>query len=96
MDVDKLRDRHAANLARVDTFIAAYQRDVSGRKGRATVAQADLLRASVVFAHASLESLARTLLSFRLASADPGVLEKLLSFPNDKDKDRGKRVEKVS
>lgn len=92
MNIDALRERHTANLARVGTLIDAYITSKGPGKGRATVAQEDLLRASVVFAHASIESLTRSLLSVCLPNAPANAVEKLLTFPLD----NGRRGEKVS
>lgn len=92
MNVDGLRDRHAANLARVDSLIEAYVQAKGPGQGRAAVMLEDLLRASVVFSHASLESLARALLSLRLRYAAPDTIEKILSFPVP----GGKRADRVA
>ncbi len=66
----------ARNLARVESLMETYETTVSARagggvQGRVAVVTADLLRAAVVFLHATLEDLLRVSLDWRLPLADP-------------------------
>jgi hypothetical protein len=82
MKVDILR-RFERNIARVDSLIRAYDAEVaergggSGVQGRVAVETADLLRAAVVFLHATLEDLLRSSLEWRLPLAAPQHLARV-------------------
>jgi hypothetical protein len=61
----EIETRHELNLQRVHKLVQAY-RDLAGPgPGRRSVETIDLLRAAVVFLHASLEDVLRTLLERR-------------------------------
>lgn len=62
----EIESRFRANLDRVRNLVALYDRLTGGTKGRASVAETDLLRAAVVLLHATLEDLMRALLLLRL------------------------------
>lgn len=49
-----------ANLARVDRLVEAYKEDAGPGQGRRSVGTIDLLRAAVVFLHATLEDVVRS------------------------------------
>ncbi|HEY5959570.1 MAG TPA: hypothetical protein VIV60_23605 [Polyangiaceae bacterium] len=63
------------NLERVLALVTTYEDMSPGVSGRPTVARTDILRASVVFLHASLEDLLRGLLRWKLPIADAKCLE---------------------
>jgi hypothetical protein len=73
----EIQERFAYNLGRVESLVAAYDSAVAARaggagvQGRVGVATADLLRAAVVFLHATLEDLLRSALEWRLPLAAP-------------------------
>ncbi len=73
----EIEGRFANNLARVESLITAYDSAVAARaggtgvQGRVAVTTADLLRAAVVFLHATLEDLLRSALDWRLPVAAP-------------------------
>lgn len=76
---NEIQDRYQRNLARVRQLVSVYQQLAGGGSGRRPVEQADLLRAAVVFLHATLEDVLRTLLQTRWATAsDP---EKFAGVP---------------
>ena len=55
-------DRFRSNLNRVRSLVGVYEQLTAGRgQGRVAVQNADILRAAVVFLHASLEDLLRSL-----------------------------------
>ena len=60
----EIEHRFADNLTRVESLVAAYDTQVAARgaAGRVAVPTADLLRAAVVFLHATLEDLLRSAL----------------------------------
>jgi hypothetical protein len=68
---DELYDRFQDNLDRVRGLVESY--DSSGRRGsgRRSVKETDLLRAAVVFLHATLEDLLRGLCEWKMPSANP-------------------------
>jgi hypothetical protein len=80
---DEIARRLDLNLSRVKSLIAAYEGALPGASGRPSVATTDILRASVVFLHASIEDLLRSLLEWKLPSANPKYLE---DVPLDGDK----------
>lgn len=65
------------NLSRVQNLVNLYDRVTSSGQGRRRVEQQDILRAAVVFLHASLEDLLRELLRKYLPSADEGIWDDL-------------------
>lgn len=75
--VEDIESRFRANLSRVRSLIEIYDRLTGGARGRASVAETDLLRSAVVLLHATLEDLLRGLLAQRLPSAPPDSLNGL-------------------
>lgn len=74
-DID---DRFNANIARVRCLVATYDAVVGPGAGRASVAQADVLRAAVILLHAALEDLVRSIEELRLPAApSPNAFERL-------------------
>jgi hypothetical protein len=70
----EIQERFSQNLNRVSHLIAVYAATASGQ-GRRDVETTDILRASVVFLHATLEDLLRSLLEWRLPTAAPEHLK---------------------
>jgi hypothetical protein len=71
-------DRLRRNLARVDSLLAIYEQRTGARTGRSPVADTDLLRAAVVFLHAPLEDLVRSVLAARWPHAtDPELFRRV-------------------
>jgi hypothetical protein len=68
---DEIRDRFLDNLDRVERMVKTYETSVGKGKGRRSVTQTDTLRAAVVFLHASLEDLLRSLCEWKMPSANP-------------------------
>ena len=75
----EIQSRFGDNLARVESLVTAYEAQVAtrGTQGRVAVTTADLLRAAVVFLHATLEDLLRSALDWRLPLAAPEHLSKV-------------------
>ena len=74
----EIENRLRLNLARVRALVDVYQREAGGGGGRRPVETVDLLRAAVVFLHATLEDVLRTLLASRWpTTADPDALERV-------------------
>ena len=74
------KDEFDSNLDRVRNLVHIY-RDrlgVSGASGRRPVHATDVLRAAVVFLHASLEEFLRSIAIFRIADANESVIN---NFP---------------
>jgi hypothetical protein len=73
----EILSRFGDNLARVESLVAAYEAALSARgggsrvSGRVAVTTTDLLRAAVVFLHATIEDLLRSALDWRLPLAAP-------------------------
>jgi hypothetical protein len=72
---EEIERRFERNLDRVKSLVAAYEGALPGVSGRPSVAMTDILRASVVFLHASMEDLIRSVLACKLPSADAKHLE---------------------
>ena len=73
---DPIEQRFRRNLERVQVLLALYQS--SEELGRdETIHPTDLLRASVVFLHATLEDVVRSVLEWRLPEAAPEALEEI-------------------
>jgi len=68
---DEIGDRFLDNLDRVQRTVGTYELSVAKGKGRRSVAQTDILLAAVVFLHASLEDLLRSLCEWKMPSANP-------------------------
>lgn len=103
--VDQLRASLDANLQRVENLIETYEShpDSKGR-GRKRGQQLDTLRAAVVFLHATIEDILRTIASARLPYANRDLLSKIpLSGSNESRKfhlgdlisHRGKTVDEL-
>lgn len=60
---DDIDDRLRRNLARVDNLVAVYEERARARPGRSGVLDGDLLRAAIVFLHATLEDAVRSVLT---------------------------------
>ena len=74
---DDIERRFGLNLGRAKSLIMAYEAALPGVGGRPSVATTDILRASVVFLHASLEDLLRSILAWKLPSANPEDMEEV-------------------
>jgi hypothetical protein len=72
---DEIARRFELNLGRAKSLVAAYEVALPGASGRPRVATTDILRGSVVFLHASLEDLLRSVLGWKLPSAPSKQLE---------------------
>jgi len=70
----EIQDRFSQNLNRVKHLIEVYAAMASGQ-GRRDVETTDILRAAVVFLHANLEDLLRSLLEWKLPTAPPEHLK---------------------
>lgn len=68
---EEIRRRFGNNVGRVQSLIDTYAAHAPSGSGRPAVATADLLRAAVVFAHAALEDLIRSVLAWKLPAASP-------------------------
>jgi hypothetical protein len=68
----EIEARFTQNLARVESLLALYP---AGGSGRRHVASVDVLRAAVVFLHATLEDLIRGLLEWKLPSAPASAFD---------------------
>ena len=77
---DEIGDRLRRNLARVDNLVAVYEERARARQGRSTVVDADLLRAAIVFLHATLEDVVRSVLSARWPAATDAELFRRVPF----------------
>ena len=66
-----------SNLDRVRGILETYTNLVASRSGRPSVQQTDILRAAVVFLHATLEDLLRTIAQVRLPFANPKQLDQI-------------------
>ena len=65
---NEISRRFDDNIARVGGLIASYEGALPGVQGRPTVTTTDILRSAVVFLHASLEDLLRSVLEWKLPS----------------------------
>jgi hypothetical protein len=72
---DEITRRFEQNLGRAKSLVVAYRAALPGASGRPSVATTDLLRGSVVFLHAAVEDLLRSVLAWKLPFARPKVLE---------------------
>lgn len=71
---DEIKWRLENNITRVESLIGFYNRSGAGRR---KAEDSDVLRAAVVFLHASLEDFLRSLIQWKLPqSTDVGVLNK--------------------
>lgn len=74
--IEQINQTLTSNLERVENLIATYeaQPDVAGR-GRKSAQVLDLLHASVVFLHASLEDMLRSIAYWKLPLAGADVID---------------------
>jgi hypothetical protein len=70
----EIEGRFSENLERVAHLVQVYS-GTSGGPGRPSVEDADVLRAAVVFLHATVEDLLRSLLAWRLPGATASHLK---------------------
>jgi hypothetical protein len=75
--IEILKERFRSNIDRARNLVAIYDRVAGGVQGRTGVAESDLLRAAVVFLHASLEDLLREIATWRLPHAGQEVLSRI-------------------
>ena len=68
--IDEIHQNFEANLARAEKLIEIYEEHAGSGPGRRGVTESDLLRAAVVFLHASLEDLLRSTISWKLPEID--------------------------
>jgi hypothetical protein len=83
---DEMQSRLDQNLDRVQSLVELYERQAGSGPGRRGVKDADLLRAAVVFLHATLEDLLRTLLARRWPLTNMAELLDKIPFAWKKDK----------
>ena len=74
---EDIRERFAANLARVKNIQAIYESTSRLKGGRRGVQEVDLLRAAVVLLHASLEDVLRSVAEWKLPAARPDALAEI-------------------
>jgi hypothetical protein len=74
---DDIERRFESNLDRVRGLIASYRAALPGISGRPPVTTVDLLRGGVVFLHASLEDLVRSVLEWKLPDAAAASLDEV-------------------
>jgi hypothetical protein len=76
--LDPIRDNFNENLARVESLVSTYEShpEAQGR-GRKSAEVLDILRAAVVFLHASLEDALRSVARWKLPSAASPVLDQI-------------------
>lgn len=72
----EIETRFANNLERVEHLVAVYE-SATGGAGRRAVDTSDVLRAAVVFLHATLEDFARSLLEWKLPTAAAPYLKEV-------------------
>lgn len=75
-------ERFRANLDRVRRLVVLYDRETGATAGRPSVSEGDILRAAVVFLHASLEDLLRAAASERMPGTSPEETLKQVPFPS--------------
>ena len=84
----ELRSRFEDNLGRAQGLIEIYRERTRPGSGRTRVAEADLLRAAVVFIHGAVEDLLRTAAEWRLPLAEPEKLKDLKIPLGDEPRDQ--------
>lgn len=72
----EIQNRFNGNLERVEHLVAFYETESTG-PGRRAVDTSDILRSAVVFLHATLEDFLRSLLEWKLPSAQPSYLKEV-------------------
>ncbi|MFO7566056.1 MAG: hypothetical protein R6X02_25655 [Enhygromyxa sp.] len=93
VSVSEIRQRLASNLARVERLISAS--DGFGSDAESDLIKSDMLRAAVVFLHATLEDLLRSGLELQLPRARPEQLGGILFVVED-DRGETRKREKLS
>ncbi len=83
---DEISRRFDLNITRVRSLITSYEAALPGVQGRPTVTTTDILRGAVVFLHASLEDLLRSILEWKLPSTT--TPEHLADVPLEGEKPR--------
>lgn len=95
------------NFGRTNSLLKLYSALTSGKKGRRPIENLDLLRATVVMLHSTLEDFIRNLMNWKLPESDKEKLKKvpLITNPYDRRKikfelgelleHRGKSIEDV-
>lgn len=75
MKVDDLRDRFDRNVKRAENLVVVYEQHIQGTGGgRRPISSTDVLRAAVVFLHATLEDLLRETARAALPAASADAL----------------------
>jgi hypothetical protein len=74
---DKLAEQTRTRLDRVRGLVDLYERLAGPISGRPTVYESDVLRAAVVFLHATLEDFLRSLAAIRLPDSSSDILQKI-------------------
>jgi hypothetical protein len=77
LTVPILEERFRSNLRRVLNLLFIYNQVSAEAQGRPSVQESDLLRAGVVFLHATLEDLLRNLAAWRLPRSTSEVLARI-------------------
>ena len=67
---DEIDSRFRSNLTRVRALVAVYQERAGAGPGRRDVHTTDLLRAAVVFLHATMEDVLRSMLEWKWPQTD--------------------------
>lgn len=76
--IEEALERAKRNLGRVESMIETYRDYLQGQgSGRREVRKTDVLRAAVVFLHATLEDFLRTLAAWKLPEANKEALDGL-------------------
>lgn len=82
--LENIEARFRRNLDRVDSLVSFYEarraEETTTGKGRTTVSNADLLRSAVVFLHATLEDVVRSVLTDRWPRATDDELFERVPF----------------
>jgi hypothetical protein len=73
--ISPIRDAFDRNIGRVQSLISVFEEQVGVGKGRHGIKEDDILRAAVVFLHASMEDLLRSIERLSLPTAASDVLD---------------------
>lgn len=82
-NLSDIKNRFDENLKRVENLLRIYEGNSPRTPGRQSVESTDLLRAAVVFLHASLEDLIRSLAEWRWPLADASSLDTIALATKD-------------
>lgn len=85
---DEIRERFRFNLERVRNLTRLYDTVTRDGSGRRTVAEQDILRSAVVFLHATLEDLFRSIAEWRLLPSPPAGFLRDLPYPSSDGRNR--------